>query len=615
MRASIAKKMIRQTTFAALGLMLSVVSAAQAAVPEVLNQVPSDAYGVIVVGNPRTFANKISNAATRLKAPLPVDVLGTVTRSIGITSGFDANGSAALVLLKPAPGSLHDGSAYFDGLPPAVLLIPSSNPSLMLEKFNPEAADKDGISAVTLPEDPEEKGFSAVVDKKWVALAQKKSDLAAYLARGDSFAKTASADTLKAFETNDMVIWGNVEKLGMGVDKMIDEQHSNLVGMRDLEAFVNGEDALSATLQKHGMSAVFDLGKEFFHDAGASMVTVRLTDSGATVGLVAEFKEGTPMGKFVAAQGDAGSASLKGLPSGNYLVAGSGKWNSEAMADVFRSVMGQILNDPALAKDEHLADLKQSLNAVGQMVQITNGANFMFLVPPKAGADGYINGALVIETPDPKKFMDLENQMAGKVLEQTSTGDIKTSVTVTPNALTVKDVQLMKMNIKLALRDETADKPIPEESKAALEAAKKMYGPNGMTIYMGVVGQKVIAVYGSDLSLIESAIAAVQSDGDALTAMPEVAATKEQLVEKPIAVLYLPIARWASLAMALEMGGDMPVPAAGNANTPPVVVSMGVSGRMVTAEVHVPIATILATQEAMNPPVPGRGGRVQPNLP
>jgi len=65
-----------------------------------------------------------------------------------------------------------------------------------------------------------------------------------------------------------------------------------------------------------------------------------------------------------------------------------------------------------------------------------------------------------------KKYVDLELQSAGGNMAQLAASpDIKTAVTVTPNALTVKDVALAKLNVKLSLREETPDKPIPAASR------------------------------------------------------------------------------------------------------------------------------------------------------
>src|SRR4051812_14487015 len=113
---------MRRPGIVAALLAVVIAGAARAAEPEVLKQVPGDAYGVIVINNVRALGTKIANAGTRLDLPVPPDPVGYVTRSIGIEEGFDPNGSVALVMLKPAPE--HANEPYFSNdTPPAVILI------------------------------------------------------------------------------------------------------------------------------------------------------------------------------------------------------------------------------------------------------------------------------------------------------------------------------------------------------------------------------------------------------------------------------------------------------------------------------------------------------------
>ena len=586
-------------------LLSAVACRSRAAVPEVLQQVPGDAYAVAVVGNMRTFASKISNSLTRLEiTPPSPDLVGYATRSMGISAGFDANNSAALVLLKPT--AAQQGENYFEGMPPAVLIVPSTNTTQMLKPFNPTEPDKDGISQVTVPDNPEEKGFVTVINKKWVVFGTRKEDVAMYLARGDSFAKTASPDTLKVFEANDLVLWGNVEKLGAGADKWLDDEKVDRVGMLDLQDTINKLDPLATTMEKHGINLVFDSAKQFFADASAGMVTVRLTDSGATLGLVADFKAGTPMGKFVASQGSHAPLTLKGLPSGKFIAAGSAKWNGESVANTVGGFLDSILADPLLAKDAHLPNLRKSFADGKQMLALTQGASFVFLEPTVGGKNGFLNGAVLLDSSDPKKLFDLQMQSASNIMaQQAMSSGIKTTASTTPNAVTIKNVPLAKITVTVAARPETPDHPLSDEERNALETIQRMYGPSGMTMYMGVVGKSVLLIYGSDTSTMEAAVAAAQGDTDALAASPEIAGMKDQLVANPVAVAYLPIARWVTLAQSIVPAvagggrGAAPVSDPAAAKSPPVVMSAGVTGTMVTAEIHVPIAAIKGTQDAI----------------
>ena len=71
------RSFVRRSALLAAALLASaVVSAVRAAEPAVLSLVPGDAYGVVVINNVRTVANKVSNAATRLNLPVPPDLVG-----------------------------------------------------------------------------------------------------------------------------------------------------------------------------------------------------------------------------------------------------------------------------------------------------------------------------------------------------------------------------------------------------------------------------------------------------------------------------------------------------------------------------------------------------------
>ncbi len=591
---------LRRTAIVAAALLTTAVfSAARAAEPEVLKEIPADAYGVIVINNARTLANKAANAAARLQLPIPPDLIGAATRSMGIDEGFDANSSAALVFLKPGPDK--EGIAYFQSLPPAVILLPTTNSKAMLDNYKPGDPDKDGISQVSLPQDPEQKGFVAVVDKKWIAFAQKREDLAAYMARGDSFAAKASPETLKVFDANDLVIWSNVEKLGQGVGKWMDDQRIGLTGMLDLKAVNNQGDPFAQAIQKQSITLGFNFIKEFFTDANASMFTVRLTDSGATLGIVGDFKPESSFGKFITAQAGRGPVTLKGLPNGNFLLAGTAHWNSGSISELIGNITDQILSDPAISKSPKADDIRKGFDAAKQMMSITQGMSMVLLDPPAGGKGGLLNGAALMETSDPQKFLDLDLQsIKNPVTQNAMNPDLKTSITV-GDPIKVKDIQFTRITIHFALRDETPENPIAPENRVALEAIQRIYGKDGVSMSLGIVGKRILAIYGTDTAMMESAITAAQSDTDTLSSSPAISAVKDDVVANPIAVFYVPIARWVALASALIMPGMNAAPPADPAiaTAPPVVMSAGVSGRMLTAEVHVPIASITAVQEAV----------------
>ncbi|HVT81964.1 MAG TPA: hypothetical protein VHM90_15070, partial [Phycisphaerae bacterium] len=602
----------RISIVAAALLTASILATARAAVPDVLKVVPADAYGVIVINNARTLATKVAAAGARLQAPIPPDLLGAATRAMGIDEGFDVNSSVALVLLKPDAD--HEGVNYFNfkELPPAIVIMAATDPKAMLNNFKPADPDKDGISQVTLPQ-ADEKGYVTIVDKKWVVLAQKRDDLVSYIARKDNFAAKASPETLKVFDANDLVLWANVEKMGKGVDKLLDDQLAANTGMIELQQLNKQGDASAQALEKQTMKLGVNFAKQFFSDANAGMITARITDSGATLGLVGDFKPDSAFGKFIAAQTGRGPISLKGLPAsstgGGFLMAGAARWNSTALSNVIGTVIDQLLSDPAI-KGAKADELRKSMDVVKQMMNITQGMSMVILDPPAGNKDGMFNGAALVETSDPKKFIDLQMQsMKNPAAQEAISPDIKTTMTPA-EPVNIKGVALTRVTVNFALRDATPENPITPENQMAAEVIQRMYGKNGMTVSFGTVGNRVIVIYGTDPAITESAITAAQSDTDALSANPAITAVKDEVVANPVGVFYLPMARWitfgAGLVFPTADAGGPPDPAI--AAAPPMVMSTGIDGKMLTAEIHVPIASITAVQEAIKKIEKAMGG-------
>ena len=127
----------------------------------------------------------------------------------------------------------------------------------------------------------------------------------------------------------------------------------------------------------------------------------------------------------------------------------------------------------------------------------------------------------------------------------------------------------------------------------AMEEIQKMYGPDGLTMYVGAVGKQVLFVYGSDGPTLESAVAAAQANTDTFSSNPAVMATKDQRAggQSDRGLLSADHATRVTLAQSIisfhSPAADAPAsPAVSNA--PPLVSSLGVTGSMLTSELHVP---------------------------
>ena len=579
-------------------LTMATLRAARAEVPAVLNQVPADANAVIVINNVKNLSTKISNAVTRLNVPIPVppDLAGFALRNIGITEGFDQDSSAALVILKPLNADATADQNLFAGPPPAVVLLPTTDSKAMLQNLSPSAPDKDGISEVTLPGDTTDKGYVANVDK-WVALAQDRDVLNNFLSKKNVFGKAASQETLKTFESNDLVIWANTAAASASVNKMLEDKQQEVTGMMDLMNLNNNQGQTAGAFQKEVVNAYFSAFKEFVKDANHTMLTLRLSDTGATLGTIGAFKPESPFGKFVAAQAPKAPPSLTGLPDGEFLVAGAMTFNGPSMADLLGSVSRQVFANEVLAQDPKIEEYKKTMVLYQQMATLSSGASMVLLPPPANGKSGFFYGAMLADVTDPAKYRALQLEtLKGPLAQESMNPDFTQKAIVTPDAVTVKDVKLTKINMKFGLREETPDHPLSPGSKQGLAVIKKMYGDDGLTMYTGIVNKRILSIFGSDQAILEGAVDAAQNSSDTLSNNALISGVKDQVVANPVAFVYLPIARWVTVAQSIiKPGSDVTAPQ----NVAPVLMSTGVTGDTLTMELHVPINAITSTMEAV----------------
>ena len=601
-------KLLKKRTLTATALLLATLLASPLfAMPPVVQEVPDDAAGAIVLSNLKDFSTKLSNTATRLNIPAPPDILALVSQQLGITKGLDANGSAAFVAVMPVAA---DPDTPIKPL--YVLLLPATDSTLLLEPFKPSAPEK-GISTVTLPNENEDQGFVAVIGKegKFVAFAQEKSALELYLARKNDLTKKLAPDSVKAFDANDLVMYTNMAQVSPALTKQMDFFKQMMGGMLSMA----GRDQATAAAQERMFGLYIDGLKQVFTDANTALITFRLNDTGATLGFQGQFKADTPTGKFVAAQKAANPPSLQGLPGGTILAAGDMAWDPASMANIITKISNAVIDTPEMAKDPQFEPARKAAVIQKQMIAITNGVRFAFYEPP-ANTKGFFHGLTLVDTTDPAKYLALFQESAklnfGGV--NPSNPDLRMVVTVKEKALTIGTTTFNEYTLKFQTQPETPEEPLREETKKALEIIHVMYGPDGITMYTAPVDKYALVTVGIDKPMIEKALTALQNKSTELAQDPAVAPVMNQVVAIPTMVTYLPVARWITLAQR-EFDGKTATtaPVAGavvGAGEPgAMVISGGVAGPNATVEIHMPMTAMSAIAEAIQRAEAGRMGQ------
>jgi hypothetical protein len=584
--------MARRMGMVAGFLLAMVVVARGAEGPAVLKEVPETAQVVIVVRDIQGLADKVSSLATRLDLPVPQDLIGMITKNIGVKEGLDKGGSMAMVLL---PGRTIAGMGEVGMVPPEpVLIIPTTDAKALLAGFKP-GEEKDGISDVTMPNDPTEKGFVARREK-FVALAMKREHLEHYLAMKGNITGKMTAETLAAINGNDISVYANVPELSKAYGETA-KQYLKFVGnMMAPPPGRDGEMPVAMIVGKELSNLVFAAAGNFLEDAESSLLTVRLGDAGVTLGASGSFKKDSTWGKFIAAQKPNREVSLKGLPKFEEpLAAGSIYLDSSNITMMLTSLVERVTTNPSATLPGAKGDVEQTTKAMviqKQMAEISSGGSFAVYTPADAKATGYLHAVFLIESTDAGKYVGLIAELAKMGSIDTAGSPIKVGVTVKENAETIGAVSVNRIKFTVnPLRDTAPASP------AGL--VNDIGGPNGITLTTAAVGKHAVLVLSSDRKLVAAAIEAAKKDSDELGASKEVAAVKGQVLANPSLVVYLPVDRWIAVAhlgkpaaTGLALGLQPPVPT-------PVVMSANVTGQTVRFELFVPMTTLTSGVEAV----------------
>jgi hypothetical protein len=524
--------------FRAAGAVLLLAAAAQvrgAEPPPVLAQLPSDAGAVLVVPNVRTLSTKTSNLGVRLGLQLPPDIVGFLLRNVGVAKGFDQNGSAAAVYLKPRENAAPDDE------PPTLVLVPTNDAPGLLSTFSPGAADATGIMEITLAQDTAEKAYAVVVAEKWIAVSEQKETLSRYLKRTSALDKAMAPELLKLFDTSDAVVWVNAAGVGPTLLKQLENLEEDTTGRLDLTNMTNDRDPVSSAFEKEGLLVGFSGLKAALGDAQTGAISLRLSDNGATVGFTGVFTPGTETARLVGAQKGLAAPGFQGLPGGNFLVAGSKAWNGASAGELFQKAIDQVFADQVLAQDAKAAGVRKVLDHYRQIFSLSAGARFVLLDTPAGPRGGLLNGALLLDTADPEKVNALHIQAyqeAGGNAGPGLGGEIQTNVVTSVDAVTIKGIKLSRIQISYKLRDEPG-KPPSDEAKASLALINRLVGAEGLTFYTGVAGKQVLTVFGADAATLEAAVAASQETGEPLAQAAPITTAKGEVLANAQGVVYI----------------------------------------------------------------------------
>lgn len=569
-------KLIKRAAVSAMVAMCALAAlGVQAAPPPVVQQIPAQAPVAVVIKDIKGFTTEISNMATRIGLPAPADMLGEAKREAGVDKGLKENGSLAVVLLETPKA---EGEDAVPMEPPVLMLVPTDDPKAMIANYQPKALEQ-GISEITLANENQETAYVVPAGANFVAMAPQRNTLVKYLKMQGGLDKQLSPESVKAFENSDVVVYANVPAFQQEALGALTEFRQGMHFMMGM----GGGGVQQQAMAKIMVDGMVDLAQQVVKDAKVGLLTMDLTDQGATIGGLANFTADSESAKVLAAQKPLQQATLKGLPDGKLMGAGRMNWDAGTAAKMIDAVTQRMTKDEAVAADAEASKrIAEYMAFQKDFSNLLQGLTFAFYAPEEQGK-GLLRAVYLMDTTDAAKAEALlvKAFKDEKMMTVGTPENVKINATVNENALQIGGVKVNKYTMTFAAAEGAGD---DQQVQQVLQGINMIYGEDGVVAYSGVVGNQLVMAIESQ-GLMEKAIASVKAGENKLGESKEITAASKHVVANPVGVAYLPVSRWMDAVKAMMMPDAEP---AAEAAVLPVVMSVGASGSVMTFQVFVP---------------------------
>jgi hypothetical protein len=565
-----------------LALIVAIVGISQAAMAQVMKQVPASALAVLKVSKLSATSKKIGDFAGSLgitqAQPDFADPLGSLEKQAGITQGVNADGEMAIAFIDP-------DAAGGDSNKSMIILIPVSDYKAFLGNW-PDAKTDGDVSQIQMKGDTDPSYVASWGD--YAAVSPVK-DLVAK--KGDSIAVTAMAQ--KELDTKDFVLLANMKTIRPKLLPQIDDarkqmmdaidqqvQNTPKVGTLDVTKFV--------PIIKVAANQLLNLGKDILTDADSATYSLTISPDGIATTTVAEFQPDSYLGKTVGSLKNTDASLLAGLPDAKYLFFGGSTSDPTVAPGIFADMMDPV-EAAAKGQGDDAKPIVDFIDAAKTMVTAQTGGVFGMLAPSgQLGQDALIQ-FVQVRSGDSKVLLDSQHKLFDiqqQFMAQTGLNAGSTT-TYTAGAKTVDGVAFDLIETQFNMNGNN-----PQAQQMA-QFIPLMYGGNSMKVYSGAVTDKS-SLYMSGVSdaTITATIEAVKSNDDPLARSAAVKAVAGQLPTQRLAAIYIPLGTWASTGLAyakqfsLDMGVKVPD------DLPPIGETVSTDGSALRIDAYVPAQLI-----------------------
>ena len=488
--------------------------------------IPEDAMGFVCVPSIKSLDSDYQQAISDLGLqqfiqPPMNSLIGMIRQFVPFLEGMDETGSLALVFMPV--------ENIFELQMKQVVLIPTKEPKAMIEAMQGQAAEED-LWSVTIQGQP----AYVAVGKGRLILAKQAEVAKAVKSSSASIGGKLKAHEKKGMEGLDLVVWIDGNRLFTLLKPMLD---SVIAPMLMMQQSAGGFQAKSAELNKKQIDMMVN-------GMSSLMLGLSLDKSGLGLRFAMTGKPGSEMAKQLKLKNTSDSL-LKGLPDGEYVFA----FGQTADPEQTRTALKDQLDtwfDLGAETDkvdaEKLGQLKALIEEAAPMITGLRGS--IEVLP--AGPDGLFGVAIIADTSDSKKALELKGKLielgreiladaAGKT-ENDELRQFHDALAYEKDAEEIAGVQVQHLKLDLAKVED-----IDEEDR---EDILRVIGKEGVLVRLAPVGpRKVVAGFGGGTEWMAALIEQAKKSEAPLDSDPGIMKTASGVPKERASVAYLAVDR------------------------------------------------------------------------
>jgi hypothetical protein len=322
---------------------------------------------------------------------------------------------------------------------------------------------------------------------------------------------------------------------------------------------------------------------------------IGLEDQGIKATMVAEFNQGSGTTTELAKLKNTSEPLMAGLPASKYLVYGGAVFEPQVGTDFITKFidplvaeMNKIGGEPATAVQKYVAAAKKYVAAC-------KGQSFGWIAPGGQLGQSPLVQFVSVQRGDAAALKAAQQDMmvTQQQLTQTLTGNKEqVKVTQTPNAKTVAGVTF----------DQVVTQFNPAEQGPGAAQAQMMmntmYGPNGMTMLSGVVGDKLLIASGVSDDVLAQAVAAAKANQNNLDKVAGLQTVANQLPKNRMVAYYVPLDQVVNTVATYAAAFGMPVQIQLPPDLPPIGGTIATEGNAVRLDSYTPTELVRAVVAA-----------------